>query len=309
MTVLLIGALMTVKWRWEPWAKLATIEFNAFFPNKVGFDPAGSVYTARTGGTIVRYSATGIRMNTIVDGIVEDNAPVTLAIQELLLSPDGTRLIFSTGCSIYLYDTRTGRQLAILGTDKHGYAYVALSHDGKTAAVSTAGQIELFECESGKSLTTCAVEGSSLAWFTPDDCCVNGIDWPGNLWQWEWRTKKVPVSNRRVGTASRTNISPDSRWIVSATYDYRPSATDSYLTLLDASSGGKVKSLTCSGSSLPLTSFAESFLLIATGRGDLSRLDLSKRTEEPIATRYGVRAIALRPDGRNTPRRTLKKLS
>ena len=296
IVVLLIGALMTVKWRWEPWAKLATIDFNASWPNKAEFDQAGSLYAARTGGTIARYSSTGMRMNTIVDGIVEADAPATWPIYELLLSPDGRRLIFSSGRTFYLYDTVMGRQLAVLATDEHRCISAALSHDGKTAAVATAGRIELFECESGKSLLTCPIE-CDLAWFTPDDECVNGIDWPGNLWQWDWRTKKAPVSNRRVGNASRTDLSPDSRWIVSATYDYRPSAVNSYLTLLDATSGLKVQSLTCSGASLPLTAFAGSILIVASGRGDISRIDLAKKTNEPIATLYGVRAIALRPDG------------
>ena len=56
------------------------------------------------------------------------------SVQKVLYSPDGSRLAVQSSIGIWLYDTTTYREVALLAGHTNRYADVAFSPDGRTLA-------------------------------------------------------------------------------------------------------------------------------------------------------------------------------
>ena len=74
------------------------------------------------------------------------------AINSLKLSPDGTRLAVGSATGIWLYDTNTGAELALLTGHIDSVGPVSFSSDGRTLVSGSYGEIFLWDIETQRIL-------------------------------------------------------------------------------------------------------------------------------------------------------------
>ena len=133
-------------------------------------------------------------------------------IREIQYSPDGTRLAIASGIGIWLYDTATGQEVALLTGHMGGVGNVSFSPDGRTLASVSGREIRLWNAVTGVPTHTQTLTGHtdtvySLA-FSPDgnDLLPVGVGVrsgcgmrsrasprtrrhsPGHPWQCLWRS-------------------------------------------------------------------------------------------------------------------------
>ena len=114
-------------------------------------------------------------------------------------SPDGTRLAVASSIGVWLYDTETHQELALLTGHTAGVTGVSFSPDGSTlASGSEDNTIRLWDTNTGKHRATLAghwsavtsvafnLEGSTLASGSEDDTI--------RLWDCKHRSAQRDVS-------------------------------------------------------------------------------------------------------------------
>ncbi|MXV78145.1 WD40 repeat domain-containing protein [Candidatus Poribacteria bacterium] len=135
----------------------------------------------------------------------------------IAISPETTRLAIATTIGIWLYDSDTYQEIALLAPHKPPCSSLAFSPDGRTLATGTHdGKIRLWDSETGAGKGT--LTGQHTGWvnrlfFTPDgETLISaGAHWRGDrsihLWDVKtWRHRaKLPL--KVVGSAIA--ISPD----------------------------------------------------------------------------------------------------
>ena len=97
---------------------------------------------------------------------------LSLEPKQVVFSPDSKTIAFATGAShVKLWDVATGKEVALLGGQRHGIAAVAFSPNGKTLATSAPSEpAQLWDLAARKvrlQLKGCA-EGSSFVAYAPD---------------------------------------------------------------------------------------------------------------------------------------------
>ena len=93
------------------------------------------------------------------------------AIEEsLVFSPDGTRLAVASSIGIWLYDTHTGAEVALLTGHTGPVISVAFSPDGNTLASGNQKAIQLWDAHTGKHKATLGghTESVGSVAFSPD---------------------------------------------------------------------------------------------------------------------------------------------
>ncbi len=133
------------------------------------------------------------------------------------ISPEATRLAIASTIGIWLYDSETYREIALLDAHKPPCSSLAFSPDGKTLAAGTwDGKIRLWDSETGVSKETLA--GQHTGWvnrlfFTPDgETLISaGSHWQGDgtiqLWDTKiWRHRTTLAQKMMDSTIT---LSPD----------------------------------------------------------------------------------------------------
>ena len=109
------------------------------------------------------------------------------SISEIAYSPDGARLAVASGIGIWLYDTNTHQEVALL-TGHTSYVYiVAFSPDGRTLASGSRQEIRLWDAGSGayKRTLTGHISRVYCVAFSPDGRTIASGSRDGTVLLWE----------------------------------------------------------------------------------------------------------------------------
>ena len=138
---------------------------------------------------------------------------------DLAVSPDGSRLAVATGVGIWLYNLRTGAEIALLTGHTDWVRAVAYSPNGKTVASMSHREILLWNPETQKKKKTLASEGSRSIAYSP-----NGQLLAVGRWQ------RIDILDAQTGNRKRSLSghtrgvdhliwAPDNKLLVSASED------------------------------------------------------------------------------------------
>ncbi|MDE0297185.1 MAG: cohesin domain-containing protein [Candidatus Poribacteria bacterium] len=223
------------------------------------------------------------------------------AIWEIAYSPDGKYLAVASSIGTWLYNSRTGSELALLTGHSYGATSIAFSPDGQTLA--TGGDwpdrtIRLWDTATGvhkRTLDVIAFDGRSLA-FSPDGKTLAGATYDRKVRLWNAATG-TPILTLEGHTSSISSaaFSPDGRTLASGSQDDSVRLWDIATQkekLNIAAHGNNVTSVAFSpdGRMLVSSSYDGTVRLWDAATGDLQRL-LGRQTGV-------IDCVAFSPDGR-----------
>lgn len=168
------------------------------------------------------------------------------------LSPDGTRAVSVGGAVLRLWDTQSGKPVAVLAEASNETTTAEFSSDSKLLAATQGESLSLWDAQTGKLLNgPLAQEGTiSLIRFSPDGSRIAATV-RSAVHLWETRTGKsagAPLTHTADVVALR--FSPDGRFIATA-------ARDNSVRVWNAQTGNPVTAaLTQSAESSDMLEFA-----------------------------------------------------
>ena len=244
-------------------------------------------------------------------------------ISEIAYSPDGARLAVASGIGIWLYDTTTGQEVALLTGHTEGIISVVFSPDGRTlASGSWDSTIRLWDADLGTHIRT--LEGHrysvySVA-FSPDGTTIASgggyDDYTIRVWDAD---SGAPIRTLRGHTDVVRSVafSPDGRTIASGSGG-RSNEPDNTIRVWDADSGAPVRTLEGHTDSVTSVAFSPDGRTIASGSGGRSNEpDNTIRLWDvdsgaPVRTLEGhtdsVTSVAFSPDGRTIASSSSKEI-
>ena len=217
-------------------------------------------------------------------------------------SPDGTRLAVTGSIGIWLYDARTGDEVALLtGHKLHPVTSVSFSPDGQTlAGGSVDGTVRLWDVAKGQEQAV--LEGHpewvhSVA-FSPDGLTLasgNGGfsgDYAVRLWDVASRTEQAVLEGHTDQVRS-VSFSPDGLTLASGSADYT-------VRLWDVASRREKATLEGHKQSVFSVAFSSDGLTLASGsRDETVRLweVASGQQKATLGHTHWVTSVAFSPDG------------
>ena len=157
-------------------------------------------------------------------------------------SPDGTRLAVASGIGIWLYDTATHQEIALLTGHTSSVFSVSYSPDGSTiASANKDGPIRLWDATTGAhkhTLKGYRSGGVLSVSFSPDGNTIASASYDQTVRLWDATTgaPKHTLTGHRSGIRS-VSFSPDGNTIASA-------SRDNTIHLWDATTGAHKRTLT-----------------------------------------------------------------
>lgn len=115
----------------------------------------------------------------------------------IALSPDGTQLAVATTIGVWIYDTDTSKELALLTGHTDTVTSVAFSTDGKTLATGSADTtIRLWDTGTGKHEVTLTghVGGITLLQFLPDEETLASGSYDDTIRLWDLKTRQLKAT-------------------------------------------------------------------------------------------------------------------
>ena len=113
------------------------------------------------------------------------------SIEEILYSPDGTRLAVISSVGTWFYDTETYREIALLPGSTHSSDGVSFSPDSRTLATADGGKtVWLWDTETGEQKSTLSGHKSAVTSvsFSPDSRTLASGSWDNTVRLWDTET-------------------------------------------------------------------------------------------------------------------------
>ena len=231
-------------------------------------------------------------------------------ISEIAYSPDGTRLAVASAIGIWLYDTTTGQEVALLAGHTEGVISVAFSPDGHTiVSGSDDGIIRVWDADSGTPTRTLYGHTSrvnSVA-FSPDGTTIASGSGGASV----TRDNTIRLWDADSGTQIRTlyghtadvnsvAFSPDGTTIASGS-GARFNTPDNTIYMWDANSDEPTRTLNGHTESINSVAFSPDGTTIASGSSDDTIRLWDVDSGEHVRILYGhtsrVNSVAFSPDG------------
>ena len=128
----------------------------------------------------------------------------------VVYSPDGTRLAVATDVGIWLYEARTGTEVALLKGHTRSVNSMSFSPDGKTLASGHDGTVRLWDVDRGQETAPSedVAEGIVEAWF---EVVESGQITPTG--------QEIVTLHGHTGYVNSVSFSPDGRTLASGGED------------------------------------------------------------------------------------------
>ena len=213
-------------------------------------------------------------------------------------SPDGVRLAVATSLGIWLYDARTGAEVALLQGHTHWVTSVSFSPDGQTVASGSGDRtVRLWDVSSGQSIAVLEghTDGVHSVSFSPDGQTVasSGRDATVRLWDVS-SGQPIAALEGHTHWVSSVSFSPDGQTVASG-------SGDRTVWLWDVSSGQSIAVLRGHTDRVHSVSFSPDGQTVASGSGDRTVRLWDVSSGQPIAALEGhtdgVLSVSFSPDG------------
>ena len=149
------------------------------------------------------------------------------SLNDVKFSPDGTQLAVATRIGVWVYDTQTGSEIALLNEKRNNVSTVVFSPDGKMLATGSWGResaIQLWETATGRHVSTMGkgIVGSvSVLAFSEDGKTLASAGWGRGTLFYVWDVNTGREVSHVVGQQDSINgttlaVSPNHRFFASA---------------------------------------------------------------------------------------------
>ena len=188
----------------------------------------------------------------------------------IAFSPDGSCLAVATSMGVWLYDTETFDELALLSGHKEEVTAVAFSPDStKLASVSgfhLPGILKLWDVETGQNIATFQVESGSVdsVAFSPDG---TKLAWADRLWDVETRQQLDTLHDNRLFDVA---FSPDGKILAGTDISVVDRTRAGVVKFYEVETGQLLNTLTATQGTKRVSSiaFSPNGQLLASGSAD-----------------------------------------
>ena len=219
---------------------------------------------------------------------------LTQGDRAIAFSPDGIHIAVSSNIGIWLYDAKTGRELALLDTQSIWGNPLAFSPDG-TKLAATDGPIKLWDVSTQTKIATFEGQAGGTVAFSPDGTKLASGSVDKTVKLWEVSTgKNISTLTGHTELPRSVAFSPDGTKLASG-------SVDKTVKLWDISTGKNMSTLTGHTDMVESIAFSPDGTKLASGSQDETVRLWDVSTGENINTFHGPRglstSVAFSPDG------------
>ena len=179
----------------------------------------------------------------------------------IAFSPDGIHIAVSSNIGIWLYDAKTGRELALLDTDSIWGNPLAFSPDG-TKLATTDGPIKLWDVSTQTKIATFEGQAGGAVAFSPDGTKLASGSVDKTVKLWDVSTEKnISTLTGHTEWPSSIAFSPDGTKLASG-------SIDKTIKLWDVSTGRNISTLTGHTDMVGSIAFSPDGTKLASGSQD-----------------------------------------
>ena len=219
-------------------------------------------------------------------------------IGDIAYSPDGTRLAVAGSIGIWLYDTATHQEIALLTGHTDWVRSVSFSPDGRTLASGSYQEIRLWDGVTGSHLRTLTGH-THWVWsvsFSPDGRTLASGSYDDTIRLWDGVTgSHLRTLTGHTDGVESVSFSPDGRTLASGSWD-------GSIRLWDGVTGAHLRTLTGHTDNVRSVTFSPDGRTLASGSSDdtIRLWDAVTGAHQRTLTGHtdSVLSVSFSPDGR-----------